>query len=73
MGNIYGHLAPGLGDLLPGWTVVPQNPIAAAAYGTTYVPGIGDLLPGSFPVPQNPIKDYVTGQVISVDGGFKME
>ena len=56
------HPAPGLGDLLPGFFVVPQNPITDNQ-GTTYVPRIGDILPGSFPVPQNPIKDYMTGQL----------
>ena len=54
------HPAPGLGDLLPGFFVVPQNPIMDA---TTYVPRIGEILPGSFPVPQNPIKDYMTGRL----------
>jgi hypothetical protein len=53
------HPAPGLGDLLPGFFVVPQNPMAS----TTYVPRIGDILPGSFPVPQNPIKDYMSGRL----------
>ena len=40
------HPAPGLGDLLPGFFVVPQNPITDTQ-GTTYVPRIGDILPGS--------------------------
>ena len=52
------HPAPGLGDLLPGFFVVPQNPFKDS---TTYVPRIGEILPGSFPVPQNPIKDYTNG------------
>lgn len=60
MGMINHHPAPGLGDLLPGFFVVPQNPIAQ---GTTYVPRIGDILPGSYPVPQNPIKDYMSGRL----------
>ncbi len=60
MGMINYHPAPGLGDLLPGFFVVPQNPITQ---GTSYVPRIGDILPGSFPVPQNPIKDYMTGRL----------
>jgi hypothetical protein len=53
------HPAPGLGDLLPGFFVVPQNPIVP----TTYVPRIGDILPGKFAVPQNPIKDYMSGRL----------
>lgn len=54
------HPAPGLGDLLPGFFVVPQNPFKDS---TTYVPRIGEILPGSFPVPQNPIKDYTAGKL----------
>jgi hypothetical protein len=63
MPSITSHPAPGLGDLLPGWYVVPQNPIAAAQDGTTYVPTIGEILPGSYVVPQNPIVDFTTGTV----------
>lgn len=58
--NLPFHPAPGLGDLLPGFFVVPQNPIKDA---TTYVPRIGEILPGSYPVPQNPIKDYMQGRI----------
>ena len=54
------HPAPGLGDLLPGFYVVPQNPIKDA---TTYVPRIGEILPASYAVPQNPIKDYMSGRL----------
>lgn len=54
------HPAPGLGDLLPGFYVVPQNPITDA---TTYVPRIGEILPGKYAVPQNPIKDYMSGRL----------
>lgn len=62
------HPAPGLGDLLPGWFVVPQNPIkgastpvvatvtAKAGGSVVKVPSMGDLLPGMFVVPQNPLK-----------------
>lgn len=60
MAMINQHPAPGLGDLLPGFYVVPQNPIKEAV---TYVPRIGEILPGSFPVPQNPIKDYMSGRL----------
>jgi hypothetical protein len=61
------HPAPGLGDLLPGFFVVPQNPILDA--GTPLVPSvqatapnqvlkvhhIGELMPGMWTVPQNPL------------------
>jgi hypothetical protein len=61
------HPAPGLGDLLPGEFVVPQNPIRDAGTplvpsnvgltkGRPYkVPKLGDLMPGKFAVPQNPL------------------
>lgn len=62
MSNIPFHPAPGLGDLLPGFFVVPQNPITGRAAPTAYIPGVGDIMPGSFPVPQNPVKDYAMGQ-----------
>lgn len=53
MNHIGIHPAPGIGDMLPGWWAVPQNPITAAA--AKYNPRMGELLPGSFVVPQNPI------------------
>ncbi len=62
MSMIQYHPAPGLGDLLPGFFVVPQNPITDAQ-GVTYVPRIGEILPGSYAVPQNPIKDYMAGRL----------
>lgn len=62
------HPAPGLGELMPGWHVVPQNPIApdytelvptpqARSGGRpVYVPHIGELMPGRFVEPENPIR-----------------
>lgn len=63
------HPAPGLGDLLPGWYSVPQNPLrpdstplvptvrAATGNAITMKPKMGDLLPGTmFTVPQNPVR-----------------
>lgn len=62
------HPAPGLGDLLPGWHSVPQNPIrdastpvvasvnARAGGAVVKIPRLGDLLPGMFVVPQNPLR-----------------
>lgn len=49
------HPAPGLGELMPGFYVVPQNPITMAQTGMGYFPKMGELLPGAFTVPQNPI------------------
>jgi hypothetical protein len=67
MAHLSFHPAPGLGDLLAGYFVVPQNPIRDA--GTPLVPSvqathpnkvmrvkhIGELLRASFTVPQNPL------------------
>ena len=61
--NLPYHPAPGLGDLLPGYFVVPQNPITARDYGVTVNPGIGDILPAAFSVPENPILNYTRGKV----------
>lgn len=61
------HPAPGLGDLLNGWFIVPQNPVRNDT--TTIVPSVqalapnhvlrvksmGDLVSGAFVVPQNPV------------------
>lgn len=58
------HPAQGFGDLLPGFFVVPQNPLwnnksrsrAPMGFaGARYIPHIGDLLPSRFSVPQNPL------------------
>lgn len=69
MAGINFHPAPGLGDLLPGFFVVPQNPVTSQGVGVTYVQGIGDILPGSFPVPMNPIVNYTTGNVRPIGTG----
>lgn len=68
------HPSPGLGDLLPGWFVVPQNPIRPDS--TVMVPSVqatmpgqigrrphmGEFLPATFSVPQNPIvKNLASG------------
>lgn len=62
MAQLNYHPAPGLGEMMPGWFAVPQNPIKDRS-GVSYVPSIGEILPGAFVVPQNPIKDYTSGQV----------
>lgn len=65
-GNINVHPAPNraLGELMPGWYDVPQNPIMAAKYGIGYTPTLGEIMPGNFVVPQNPIADYASGSVL---------
>ena len=56
------HPAPGMGELMPGFFVVPQNPITMAQTGMGYFARMGELLPGSFSVPQNPIvSNFKTG------------
>lgn len=74
MSQINIHPAPGLGDLAPGFFVVPQNPVRPDS--TVLVPSVQASLPGSivrkphigefvaatFTVPQNPIvKNLQTG------------
>ena len=63
--NIHRHPAPNraLGELLPGWYDVPQNPMAARNYGVAYTPTLGEIMPGSFAVPQNPMKNFTAGNV----------
>lgn len=48
------HVAPGLGDLLPGWFVVPQNPIAQP-HELKRVESIGEFLPARLLTPYNPL------------------
>lgn len=57
------HPATGLGEMLPGWFDVPQNPVTAAARGITYTPGIGEIIGAAYSVPQNPVKDFMKGNV----------
>lgn len=59
MAHISQHPSPGLGNLLPGWTVYPGDPDVMPR---RVVP-IGDLLPGAFPVPQNPLLKQLAGGV----------
>lgn len=69
MAHLPVHPAPGLGDLLPGFFVVPQNPIqgvptpvvasinAKAGGAPVKIPTMGELLPGFFVVPENPLRN----------------
>jgi hypothetical protein len=62
--NIGRHPAPGLGELQPGWFVVPQNPVDGPI---SYIRGIGDILAtGGFAVPQNPVTGYSGGSVLPI-------
>ena len=68
MPHINLHPAPGLGELMPGWHVVPQNPIApdytelvptpqARSGGhPVYIGRISELMPAKFTEPENPIR-----------------
>jgi len=59
--NIGRHPAIGLGELLPGWFAVPQNPMDGPV---TYIRGIGDILgTGGFTVPQNPVVSRASGVI----------
>lgn len=73
MAHLNFHPAIGFGDLMPGWHVVPQNPIRDA--GTPLVPSLqatqpnrvmrrgrlAELMPGGFVVPQNPLRTALSG------------
>lgn len=60
------HPAVGMGDLLPGWFVVPQNPIKGG--GAKYIPHIGEILPGRFAVPQNPLIQSIRSGMAGLKG-----
>jgi hypothetical protein len=71
------HPSPGFGELLPGFFVVPQNPIwdnksqgnAPNAFaGVKYIPSIGDILPGRFSVPQNPLIAQIRAGMSKLSG-----
>lgn len=54
----------GVGEILPGWFAVPQNPFAPQSY----TPGIGEILEANYVVPQNPffanpVMDYQNGNI----------
>ncbi len=73
MARLNAHPAPGFGDLMDGWFVVPQNPIRTP--GTPLVPSLqatapgrvlrrgtlAELMPGGFSVPQNPLRMALGG------------
>lgn len=64
MAGINRHPAPGLGELQPGWFVVPQNPMQGPV---SYIRGIGDILStDGFTVPQNPVAGYNAGHVLPI-------
>lgn len=74
------HPAPGLGDLLPGYFVVPQNPVrdaegplvpsvqALAAGAVLKKPHMGEFLPATFAVPQNPIRKSLATNMNGLNG-----
>jgi len=53
------HPAPGLGDLLPGFFAVPQNPFDRAVHGITQIPHVGELLAARWTIPENPLARMV--------------
>jgi hypothetical protein len=82
MSQIGFHPAPGLGDLAPGWFVVPQNPLrndstvlvpsvqASAGGRMVKKPHIGDFVAGSFVVPQNPVRRNLATGMMGLGGGL---
>jgi hypothetical protein len=69
MSNLAYHPAPGLGDLLTGYYVVPQNPLQMAQEGVSVKPALGDFVAASFVVPQNPLLAQITGTVAPIGQG----
>ena len=83
MPHINRHPAPGFGDLMAGWFVVPQNPLRMNDPGTPLVPSLqatapgrtlrkarlAELMPGGFVVPQNPLRMALSGGVGKVGCG----
>ena len=81
MAHLPFHPAPGLGDLLPGSFVVPQNPVrgdgtplvpsvqATAPGMVVRVPSLADLLQASFTLPQNPLRPGMSGLGCGCGGG----
>src|ERR1700689_2411178 len=75
------HVAPGLGDMAPGWFALPQNPLTMGA-STVLVPTMGatapgrrvktphlaDLVAGSFAVPQNPVRANLAAGLAALRG-----
>jgi hypothetical protein len=57
------HPAPGLGDMVPGFTYLPYNPVTGSREyrgGRTH---IGYLMPGKFAEPENPVMRAVTSGI----------
>jgi hypothetical protein len=67
------HPAPGFGDLLPGWFVVPQNPITQP-HEMKRVQGVGEFLPARLLTPYNPLLDSLrtVGRPAGSVGGGKV-
>jgi hypothetical protein len=75
------HVAPGLGDMAPGWFALPQNPLTMGQ-STVLVPTMGATVPGrwvrtphladlvqaSFAVPQNPVRNNLAAGLASLRG-----
>ena len=70
MANLNLHPATGMGDLLSGWWVVPQNPLQMAREGVTVKRSLGDFVDACFVVPQNPLRDQVYGMVAPLGTGI---
>jgi hypothetical protein len=61
MSHIALHPAPGLGEMLPGWFSVPNNPIKSGYEQAAYTPHVGELMPAKFSIPENPLVRALAG------------
>jgi hypothetical protein len=69
MNRIPIHPAPGLGDLMAGYFVVPQDPLQFQNEGISVKPSLGDFIDASFVVPQNPLLAQISGTVAPIGQG----
>jgi hypothetical protein len=65
------HPAPGLGELVPGSFVVPQNPLVPGAFTgeVSYIPRAVERLPGRWTMQSNPLYKALNGGINGVSVG----
>jgi len=59
MAHLNIHPAPGLGELIPGWFVVPNNPFQPRQPVARTV-GVGELVAANWTLPQNPLANALS-------------
>ena len=59
MSHIHRHPAPGLGELIPGWWNVPNNPFNQPTVKSVR-PSVGELVRTNWVLPQNPLANSLS-------------